>query len=1332
MNSLIETLNQFGGQFLQFAWPMLWQSSLLIAFVFVLDFLLAWKIRASVRYALWLAVLVKLLLPPTLALPTGAAWWLFHAQPVAKAPAIKNYTVTYDTTPLADYIPPTVALPPPAPPQLNGAGWAMLAAGTISAGLLLWLVFRWWQVARMVRGAIVAEGLADLMEEVRRQAGLRSRIRLKLVEGRMSPAVCGLFRPVILLPRALAQNLSAAQLRAVLLHEAFHLRRKDVWVNCAQALLQIVYWWHPLLWIANARIRRVREEAVDDAVMLALRDEADSYAPTLLEVAKLAFRRPLMSLGLVGIMESRSALRQRIERLVDFHAPRKAGLTLASLCGICVFSAVALPMGEAPLRDKSHDIPLNNETNSIPNTIPLLSTETNNLIQPTEAAIADLKKQLVSGDENTRRLALIGFGMSPLVKKSVAENPTLGEALPILIQATEDESYLVRLAAVSVLWQIKSSDQRVVEALGNLVTIETNLGTATMATSILKEIGPSAAPAVPDLIMILEQRKPDGTLVSAVNDQIKPNIPLGTALRRAAIEALGNIGPAAHSAIPVLRHLLNDTGEFAMGDHVFSAKALWQITGETNESLPVLINALEKENSFWAADILGMMSADAKPAIPALQNAIQNGDGYIRLRSALALHKIEPGFSLPSPLLLDLLKDENSTTRYEAADAIWSANHDASEIIPTLIDLIKPNQKMPLWDLDYESDRAIQLLGEIGPQAKAAVSRLKEIIQENRDANIRQLATEALGKIEGNSGESLDGPKSSDASKIDPGQLVQDGKLLFEMGKLDEAEVKLSEAVNLDASNATACYYLNLVKRSQFQRAWADNHSNVITQAQGKTNGHAAGILYTGKGRQAIVNKLDHIRLDNFSADNLPLSEVLRILSQLSKLRDPEHKGINFVINSNSDQTVAGMIDSATGLPVTTNGAPVEDVAALPPITFALTNVTLGDVLDAIVVTCDHPIKYDIRDFAVVFSAKGPETPQLFARSFKVDPLVFYPALQGMSGLKTNSVTAMARSFFTTLGVNLESPPGKSVFYNDRLGALFVRATAEDLDTIGRAISAMMPPAPQIHIKARFYEMPKGTMQAQGALNGFQKISGANNSPAQITGILNATNARAAMWAFQSRSGIKVLAEPEVTTTSGRQTQMRATEVVTVITNMAFYDTFTNQDGLVVSNSIVPQTSQLETGPILDVVPYVLSDGYTINLTLIPSLTEFLGYDTPTNTTAAYNRDGEKIDVPRVLPRFTVRQTVTSVNLWDNQTVIIGGLPQTTHVGGSVVPGKSKTNDKELLIFITATIVDPAGNRVHSDDDLPFAQMSVPSQPQNTVSDYFDDMNPNEQRGRTQ
>ena len=57
---------------------------------------------------------------------------------------------------------------------------------------------------------------------------------------------------------------------------------------------------------------------------------------------------------------------------------------------------------------------------------------------------------------------------------------------------------------------------------------------------------------------------------------------------------------------------------------------------------------------------------------------------------------------------------------------------------------------------------------------------------------------------------------------------------------------------------------------------------------------------------------------------------------------------------------------------------------------------------------------------------------------------------------------------------------------------------------------------------------------------------------------------------------------------------------------------------------------------------------------------------------------------------------------------VIGDVP----LVGRLFQSSSKTAQKKnLMIFVTATIVDPAGNRVHSDDDLPFAQTGVPSQP---------------------
>ena len=160
-------------------------------------------------------------------------------------------------------------------------------------------------------------------------------------------------------------------------------------------------------------------------------------------------------------------------------------------------------------------------------------------------------------------------------------------------------------------------------------------------------------------------------------------------------------------------------------------------------------------------------------------------------------------------------------------------------------------------------------------------------------------------------------------------------------------------------------------------------------------------------------------------------------------------------------------------------------------------------------------------------------------------------------------------------------------------------------------------------------------------------------------------------------------------------------------------------------SAITPNTQLLETGPVLDVVPYVLSDGYTINLTLIPSLTEFAGYDTPpniANATGGLN----VVQLPVILPKFTIRQVITTVNVWDGQTVVLGGLINSTTqsekdkvpvigdlpILGRLFQSQTKASVKRnLMIFVTSTIVDPAGNRVHSDDELPFAQSSIPPQP---------------------
>src|ERR1039457_3616826 len=144
MTSFIETLNHWGDHFLNFAWAMLWQSSLLIAVIFVLEFALRRKIRAAIRYGLWLMVLVKLLLPPSLALPTNPSWWIHPSvPPPAKAPPV-SFTVSYGEQMAPDFpLPPSPVIPPPRAPAMSPSAWTIAASGVVSAGLLAWLLVRW-------------------------------------------------------------------------------------------------------------------------------------------------------------------------------------------------------------------------------------------------------------------------------------------------------------------------------------------------------------------------------------------------------------------------------------------------------------------------------------------------------------------------------------------------------------------------------------------------------------------------------------------------------------------------------------------------------------------------------------------------------------------------------------------------------------------------------------------------------------------------------------------------------------------------------------------------------------------------------------------------------------------------------------------------------------------------------------------------------------------------------------------------------------------------------------------------------------------------------------
>jgi hypothetical protein len=186
---------------------------------------------------------------------------------------------------------------------------------------------------------------------------------------------------------------------------------------------------------------------------------------------------------------------------------------------------------------------------------------------------------------------------------------------------------------------------------------------------------------------------------------------------------------------------------------------------------------------------------------------------------------------------------------------------------------------------------------------------------------------------------------------------------------------------------------------------------------------------------------------------------------------------------------------------------------------------------------------------------------------------------------------------------------------------------------------------------------------------------------------------------------------------------MRATVILPVVTNFVYKADSTNQSG------IYPETVPVETGPILDAVPVVLADGYTISMKAIPSRIDFLGYADTSKLPPRFvtNSMGEKVELPIAQPVFRVNETSTQINIWDGQTAVLfpkpGVMPPATLdkkiaklVADHIRQAETKEENKTLVVFVTATLIDPAGNRIHSDDEMPFAKDGIPPQPQ-TIPD---------------
>ncbi len=398
---MMSLLNTIADKWFTWQISMLWQTAVLIAIIWIADLLIRKWAWPQVRYALWMLVLVKLLIPPTFTSPASvtshipaAAQKVVQIQfnPAPQTPETKarsasaGIDVHEGQNTIAAAAPETTDADsiraanvrersdnsPPVKGQYSEGrrgfiSWKVYAMFVWLAGitvLSMWLIARLSGLRKEHLSVIPAqagiqrqpkqlpERFSEQLEAVAQKLNLKRLPQVILTDKVSCPAVFGVFRPVLLMPAKKFERMSKQDTEHILLHELAHIKRGDLLVHAVYMILQIAYWFNPLLWMIRKTLQNLRELCCDATVSKLLRENTIHYRQTLLETARRLLAEPVdPGLGLLGLFENSRWLVARLKWL-EKNTWKNRPLRIATIIIlVAIMTTCVMPMANRPKRD---------------------------------------------------------------------------------------------------------------------------------------------------------------------------------------------------------------------------------------------------------------------------------------------------------------------------------------------------------------------------------------------------------------------------------------------------------------------------------------------------------------------------------------------------------------------------------------------------------------------------------------------------------------------------------------------------------------------------------------------------------------------------------------------------------------------------------------------------------------------------------------------------------------------------------------------------------------------------------------------------------------------
>ncbi|HKP86784.1 MAG TPA: M56 family metallopeptidase [Blastocatellia bacterium] len=325
-------------------WPLianhLWQATLLSLLAAGVARLLK-RAPARARYVVWLIASLKFAVPSALIVLLATQTGIKFPSLFDSAETPRGVTVIYQVAePVAQN--PQPGFSSDLARGHNEIYCALTATWVTGAATLvaLWLRRRRRFSLSIRAGRSASAGReVEALNRVRAWLAIKRPVELVIMPTLIEPGVWRVWHPVVVMPAKMSEDLTTAELEAVMMHEMIHVARWDNLANSFQMFLCCLFWFHPIVWLIDRKLMAEREQVCDERV-IEFGGESKVYASSLLKVFRFC-----LGCRLAGVSYATgSNLRRRIEQIMADNTDRRFALSHRILVAAIAMAVISFSL----------------------------------------------------------------------------------------------------------------------------------------------------------------------------------------------------------------------------------------------------------------------------------------------------------------------------------------------------------------------------------------------------------------------------------------------------------------------------------------------------------------------------------------------------------------------------------------------------------------------------------------------------------------------------------------------------------------------------------------------------------------------------------------------------------------------------------------------------------------------------------------------------------------------------------------------------------------------------------------------------------------------------